>query len=75
MQFIDISETEIKQWQAKLTGVETQFSQQLQAVGYPAKSMIEAIHQSTKHYSDYSANQLFEEALQHPFTNITPLNE
>jgi len=75
MQFIDISETELKQWQAKLTGVETQFSQQLQAVGYPAKSMIEAIHQSTKHYSDYSANQLFEEALQHPFTNITPLNE
>jgi TRAP-type C4-dicarboxylate transport system substrate-binding protein len=75
IEFINISETEIKQWQIKLTGVESQFSQKIQALGYPAKAMIEAIHHSTKHYSTYSANQLFDDALHHPFTNITPLNE
>ena len=75
IQFIDISETEIKQWQAKLAGVETQFSQKIEALGYPAKAMVVAIHASTQHYGDYSANQLFDDALHHPFTNITPLNE
>jgi len=74
IQFIDISADELKHWQAKLTGVEKQFSQKIQALGYPAKEMIQAIHDSTKHYSDYSADHLFDEALNHPFTNITPLN-
>jgi hypothetical protein len=37
--------------------------------------MIQAIHDSTKHYGDYSANQLFDESLKHPFANITPLHE
>lgn len=74
IQFIDISADELKQWQAKLTGVETQFSQKIQALGYPAKVMIQAIHDSTKHYSTYSADRLFDDALNHPFTNITPLD-
>ena len=74
IQFIDISADELKQWQAKLTGVETQFSQKIQALGYPAKEMIQAIHNSTKHYSTYSADRLFDDALNHPFTNITPLD-
>lgn len=74
IQFIDISADELRLWQAKLTGVETQFSQKIQALGYPATEMIQAIHESTKHYSNYSADQLFDEALNQPFTNITPLN-
>ena len=74
IQFIDISADELKRWQGKLTGVEMQFSQKIQSLGYPAKEMIQAIHDSTKHYSDYSADQLFDDALHHPFTNITPLN-
>ena len=74
IQFIDISADELKQWQAKLTGVETQFSHKIQTLGYPAKEMIQAIHDSTKHYSTYSADQLFDDALNHPFTNITPLD-
>lgn len=72
--FIDISADEIKLWQAKLAGVETQFSHKIQALGYPSTEMIQAIHSSTKHYGQYSANQLFDEALNHPLTNITPLN-
>ena len=74
IQFIDISADELKHWQAKLTGVETQFSQKIQALGYPGKEMIQAINDSTKHYSTYSADQLFDDALNHPFTNITPLD-
>jgi len=75
IQFINISTEEIKQWQAKLAGVETQFVKKIELLGYPAKKMIQAIHDSTKHYGDYSANQLFDESLKHPFTNITPLHE
>jgi hypothetical protein len=40
-----------------------------------SKWMVAAIHASTQHYGAYSANQLFDDALHHPFTNITPLNE
>ncbi len=74
IQFIDISAGEIKQWQAKLAGVETQFSQKIQSLGYPSKQMIAAIHESTRHYGQYSANELFSDSLNNPFINITPLN-
>jgi TRAP-type C4-dicarboxylate transport system substrate-binding protein len=73
MQFIDINEEEIQRWKHKLAGVQNQYSKKMEGLGYPSEEMISAIHESTKHFSQYSADELFESALKHPLTNITPL--
>ncbi|WP_062310766.1 TRAP transporter substrate-binding protein [Polynucleobacter sinensis] len=73
MQFIDINQEEIERWNHKLAGVQDQYSNKMKALGYPSDEMIHAIEGSTKHFSQYSADELFENALNHPLTNITPL--
>jgi TRAP-type C4-dicarboxylate transport system substrate-binding protein len=73
MQFIDINQEEIERWKHKLAGVQDQYSNKMKALGYPSDEMIRAIEESTKHFSQYSADELFENALNHPLTNITPL--
>lgn len=73
MQFIDINQEEIERWKHKLAGVQDQYSNKMKALGYPSDEMIHAIEGSTKHFSQYSADELFENALNHPLTNITPL--
>jgi TRAP-type C4-dicarboxylate transport system substrate-binding protein len=73
MKFIDIDDKEIQDWKTKLAGVEKNYSQKMQGLGYPSQEMIHAIHESTKYFGQFSADELFENALNHPLTNITPL--
>lgn len=73
MGFIDINAEEIQRWKHQLAGVQNQYSKEMEALGYPSEEMISAIHESTKHFSQYSADELFESALKHPLTNITPV--
>lgn len=73
MQFIDISDTEIAQWKKKLTWVESGFCDQIDTLGYPSKALISAIQKASEKYSEYSADELMQLALDKPFTNITPL--
>ena len=73
IQFIDINAEEIQRWKHKLAGVQNQYSKEMASLGYPSEEMIRAIHESTKHFSQYSADELFESALKNPLTNITPL--
>jgi TRAP-type C4-dicarboxylate transport system substrate-binding protein len=73
MKFIEINAEEIQHWKHKLAGVQNQFSKKMEDLGYPSETMISAIHDSTKYFSQYSADELFESSLKHPLTNITPL--
>jgi TRAP-type C4-dicarboxylate transport system substrate-binding protein len=74
MEFIDVSPEEIAKWKERLKGIESQFVQKMQSLGYPSDALIKAIHESTEHYSKMSADELMQESLDHPFTNITPLH-
>ena len=74
MTFIDISGDEINQWKDKLAGVEASFCQRMESLSYPSSAMIKAIDDSSKKYSKLSADELMNQSLANPFTNITPLN-
>jgi predicted secreted protein len=74
MEFIEVPEAEIARWKEKLKGIESQFIQKMQSLGYPSDALIQAIHDSSNHYATMSADELMQEALDHPFTNITPLD-
>ena len=74
MQFISLGNTEQSRWKDKVKGVESNLIVQLEKDGYPAREMVEAIRTKTQKYASWSADQLMQEAIDKPFTDLLPSN-
>ncbi len=72
MKFITLSPAEQLRWRKQVEPVEKQLILQLEKQGYPAQDLVQAIKNSAKKYSQKTSDELMQETLTHPFTNLLP---
>jgi Holliday junction resolvasome RuvABC DNA-binding subunit len=72
MEFITLSPAEQLRWRKQVEPVEKQLITQLEKLGYPAQELVQAIKNSAKKYSHKTSDELMQETLTHPFTNLLP---
>ena len=73
MEFIALDAAEQQRWRTQVAPVEAALRSSLDAAGYPADRLLAALRVCTQKYADWSADQLMEQALQHPLRNLLPL--
>lgn len=72
LQSLSLSALEQARWREKLAGVETGLLSQLNTLGYPALRMRAEMHALSQKYATHSANELMNQALNHPLMNLLP---
>jgi TRAP-type C4-dicarboxylate transport system substrate-binding protein len=72
MEFIRLEPAEQQRWRDKVSPVREQLIQQLNAKTYNGSEIVSDILQWAKHYADFSADELMQESLDHPFTDLLP---
>jgi TRAP-type C4-dicarboxylate transport system substrate-binding protein len=72
MQFISLSSAEQLRWKQKVGSVESSLIERLEKENYPAKEMVSAIRSQTQKYESWSADQLMQETIDRPFTDLLP---
>jgi hypothetical protein len=72
MEFIRLEPAEQQRWRDKVSPVREQLIQQLNAKAYNGSEIVADILQWAKHYADFSADELMQESLDHPFTDLLP---
>ncbi len=72
MQFISLSNAEQIRWKEKVGGVESSLIARLEKGNYPAKEMVSAIRSQTQKYESWTADQLMQETIDSPFTDLLP---
>jgi TRAP-type C4-dicarboxylate transport system substrate-binding protein len=72
LQSLTLSVPEQARWREKLSGVESVFLNELNTLGYPAVRMRSEMHALSKKYAQHSANDLMQNALNHPLMNLLP---
>lgn len=72
LQSLTLSAPEQARWREKLAGVEAVLLSQLNTLGYPAIRMRSEMHALSEKYANHSANELMQQALNHPLMNLLP---
>ena len=73
MEFITLDPSEQAIWRETVAPVKDQLIAQLNTKGYPGSAMVEEIVHWAKHYAEFSADELIQETLDHPFMDLLPL--
>ena len=72
LQSLTLSAPEQARWREKLSGVEAVLLSEMKNLGYPAIRMRSEMRALSQKYAQHSANELMQNALNHPLMNLLP---